>query len=64
MLSGLWGGKVRDWQKRCGLIQKEAANQLLVPFETYRDWCDGDGEPHDLSKFEIERRMKEIEDSK
>lgn len=63
MVAGLWAGKLRAWQKRCDLIQKEAADKLGVKFESYRDWCDGDGEPSKFARIEIERRMKAIEDS-
>lgn len=63
MIAGLWAGKLREWQKRCNLIQKQAADKLEVKFETYRDWHDGDGEPSALARIEVERRMKAIEDS-
>lgn len=62
IISGLWAGKVREWQTRIKKIQKEAAQLLDVPFETYRDWCDGDSEPSKMGMLEVERRMREIEE--
>lgn len=59
IVAALWGGKVRAWQKRHSLIRKEAAEVLGVAFETYRDWCDGDGEPNKLAKEMVEWRMAE-----
>lgn len=62
MRSGLWAGTLRRWQLSVNLVQKQAAEKLEVPFETYRDWCDGDCEPSKLARAEIERRMERISD--
>lgn len=64
MLAGLWAGKVRAWQKRMEYIQKQAADALKVPFETYRDWCDGDHEPHKIAREAITQLMAKLEAEK
>ena len=59
MMAGLWGGKLRAWQKRHGLYQKEAAEILGCPLQTYKDWCDGDSEPSKVSRNWIEHQMRQ-----
>ena len=57
MMRGLWGGKLRAWQEKHDLLQKEAASIIDVPLGTYQDWCDGDSEPSKFTRAEVERRM-------
>lgn len=38
MESGIWSNQLRDWQKQHGLLQKQAADKLNVPEDTYRGW--------------------------
>ena len=49
--------ELRTW--RGTLLQKEAADRLDVPLDTYRAWENGKGEPHKTpSMNEILERMK------
>lgn len=50
--------ELRAWRGK--LLQKEAAEILKVPLDTYRGWEHSQREPSDApSKSEILRRMKE-----
>jgi transcriptional regulator with XRE-family HTH domain len=36
-----WSTKCRTWREGLGLVAKEAAEKLGVPFDTYRGWEKG-----------------------
>lgn len=37
-----WRDELRQWRKTSGKIQKEAADSIGVPVETFRGWeCEG-----------------------
>jgi DNA-binding XRE family transcriptional regulator len=55
---------VKDWRRRVGLVQKEAADLLGVSLRTYQGWESGRYEPFYLAKIEIERRMNKKENGK
>jgi DNA-binding XRE family transcriptional regulator len=38
MESGIWSNQLRDWRKLHSLQQKEAADALTCPYDTYRSW--------------------------
>ena len=47
------------WRKKSQLIQKEAADKLGIPFETFRNWEYGKNEP---CKF-VKTKIREVTDA-
>ncbi len=53
--------ELKKWRGK--LLQKEAAEILKVPLDSYRAWEYGNREPYDaLSKSEIQNRMAAYSD--
>jgi transcriptional regulator with XRE-family HTH domain len=53
--------EVRAWRKSRNFLQKQAAEFLGIPLDTYRTWEHDRGEPHDSpSKGEIRSRMGSV----
>lgn len=51
--------KLREWRFARGLLQKQAADFLKVPLDTFRQWEYGNNTPHQSpSMDEILKRME------
>lgn len=48
---------LRAWRDKHNLYAKNAADILMVPFDTYRGWESGKHLPSALAREEIKRRM-------
>ena len=52
--------KLKKWRSQRGSLQKEAADVLSVPLDTYRQWENAASEPHQSpSMAEILKRMED-----
>jgi DNA-binding transcriptional regulator YiaG len=51
--------ELRQWREWRKMLQKEAADALRVPLDTYRQWEQGQSTPHESPSYdEIRRRME------
>jgi DNA-binding transcriptional regulator YiaG len=51
--------EVREWRERRGFLQKNAADYLGIPLDTYRAWEGAKTVPHTApSMGEIRKRME------
>jgi DNA-binding transcriptional regulator YiaG len=57
MRCGVWSSQLRGWRKKCDLIQKEAADRLNVPIDTYRGWESMNSTPPKFVRMALERLM-------
>lgn len=57
-----WAKYLRDWQKECGLILKEAAEALGVPYGTYAAWVAAQQLPTESVGKAAMKRMDEVKE--
>lgn len=63
MEAQVWSTRCHEWRERMGVIAKEAADRLDVPFDTYRGWEKG-ATPARFVRNEISKRMGELLEEK
>lgn len=64
MEAGLWSSELRDWRKRMGLFQKEAANLFKTSEVTYRSWEIMTRTPPKFVRIALRAVMKNAEAAK